>query len=307
MSLIHLYRHWPIMLATLFLGAIAGLVAAKLQPQRYVATMTISSVGPEDSSLTLGSSVPGGAGVLQALRGIAGSAAGAGGNGDFNYFIDLLRSDRTALRLLGDPVALRQLFPKEWDARTLSWHRPDGLLSSIKANYDDYFYGLGYVPPDVPRIKQQLGEVFGAQFDIETGSYLLSVKNQECAVARSILGTVFITTDRVLKSEKRLRFEENIASLRNQLVQLENVQMRSQIADAILAQYLRRIAAESRLPLAARILDGPGCPSRPTLPLPITYASVGAMLAFVLTLGWLTTRVWWRSGRMSDSTATELV
>jgi uncharacterized protein involved in exopolysaccharide biosynthesis len=292
MTLTHLLRQWPILLTALILGAAVGLIFAKLQTQRYVATMTISSVGPEDASVILGPSISGNSGVLRALRGISGGAgAGADGSGDFSYFIALLHSDRMARRLLDDPMTMRRLFPKEWDLRTRSWHRPSGFVSNIQAVYDQFFYSIKYIPPNVPRVKQRLDDIFNAQLDIETGSYRLSVKNQHCEVARSVLDAIFTTTDRVLKSEKQLRFNENINSLTEQL-KLDNIQARNQIVDAIVAQYLRRIAADSQLPIAARILDGPGCSSRPTLPLPIPYALAGALATFMLTLGYLAVAAW---------------
>jgi hypothetical protein len=292
--MMHLIRQWPILVAALSLGAVTGLLMAKAQTPRHVATMLISSVGPEDTALSLGPSIGGGSGVLQALRGITGSA-GAAGNTDFNYFIALMRSDRMASQLVKDDAVLQHLFPREWNTATRSWQRPDGLLQSIKASYLRFFFGMHYVPPDIERTKERLNEVFVSQLDIETGSYLLSVKDRQCAVAISLLGSIFSTTDRVLKNEKRIRFSENINSLRAELGQLENAELRSQIASALLAQYLRKIAAESRLPLAARVLDGPGCPPRPVLPVPLSYAAAGAIAAFALVLGWLAARQWRRN------------
>ena len=122
MSMMHLFRQWPILIAALVLGAVAGLLMAKAQPPRHVATMLISSVGPEDAALSLGPSIGGGSGVLQALRGITGSA-GAAGNTDFNYFIALMRSDRMASQLVKDDTVLQRLFPVSYTHLTLPTKR----------------------------------------------------------------------------------------------------------------------------------------------------------------------------------------
>ena len=124
MTLGYLLRRWPLLLGVLVIGIVAGLIAAKLQTKRYTATMTISSVGPEDLSLPLGSSITGGAGVLQALKGVTGGASASAGNSDYGYFIALLTSDRTARALLADPLVMHRLFPREWDDQNKRWHRP---------------------------------------------------------------------------------------------------------------------------------------------------------------------------------------
>ena len=171
----------------------------------------------------------------------------------------------------------------------------------MKEAYSRLFFDVGYIPPDTARLKERLADVFKAQLDIETGSHMLAFNNEHCDVARDLLGTLFATTDRVLKAEKQARFLENIASLRAQSAKVENIPMRSQLTDALLQQYLRQVAAQSRLPLAARVLDGPGCPSRPSLPQPIAYALAGGVLALVLAVGILAANVARRTSRTRDA------
>jgi hypothetical protein len=136
-------------------------------------------------------------------------------------------------------------------------------------------------------VKERLLGLIKVQFDIESGSHRVTARGPACDAAAETLQAVFVTADQVLKSEKRVRYGENSASLREQLVLPENAPMRSQIADALLQQYLRRIAAGSRLPLAARVIDGPGCPTRPALPQPIPYVIGGAVAGLILVFAWL--------------------
>jgi hypothetical protein len=115
------------------------------------------------------------------------------------------------------------------------------------------------------------------QFDIENNQHVVSVKSGSCATSRAIIQSVFSTADQVLKAEKSRRFIENVRYLETQVADQRNAALRSELANALVLQHLRQISSRSRLPLAVRVIDGPGCGPRPTLPLPVPYTLLGAL------------------------------
>jgi hypothetical protein len=274
MTLAQLFQRWPVLLGGLVLGGLIGLTVAAIQKPRFVANMTIASLGAGETVIPAGMSASG-SGVLQALRGITGANPAAMGEGDYVYFVALLSSDRTAQFLLQDQAFLRRLFPSEWDEASGLWRRAPGLLSPLSALYNRVFFGTGYIPPNVPRIKERLATIMSVQFDIENSQHILSVKSQSCATSRAIIQSVFSTADQILKTEKSRRFIENVRYLETQVADQRNAALRSELASALVLQHLRQISSRSRLPLAVRVIDGPGCGPRPTLPQPVPYALLG--------------------------------
>jgi hypothetical protein len=286
MTLMQILRRWRLFLCMLALGAIAGLLFAMVQTPRYVANMTISALGLSDAPIQTGLTT-GGTGVLQALKGIAGQGAGALGDGDYAYFIALLYSDRTVSQLINSQSFVESLFPDEWDVRNKRWRRAPGFVSRLSGLYISMFFSSSYAPPSVPRVKERLAKIMSVQFDLETNQHVISVRSPKCAVSRRIISTVFSTADNVLKAERSKRSVENITYLQTQIADQRNALLRSEIATALVLQYVRQISAQSKLPLAARVIDGPDCNPRPTLPQPISYAFLGAILGFVLTLAFV--------------------
>jgi hypothetical protein len=287
MTIAQFLKRWPLFLVAMAGGGLLGLLLAYVQQPRYVANMTIAALGPGDNAIQTGLPTSG-SGVLQALRGLSGSSSQFG-DGDYRYFIALLGSDRTAARLLKDPVFTHLVFDKEWDPQTRTWRRPDSALAPLAEWYGQAFFGRGYRAPDVPRLKERLNKLIAVQFDIENDQHIISAKGLTCARARLLVDTVFRTADSVVKAEKARRFSENVVSLRAQISDPRNDPLRTELASALVAQYLRQISVRSPMPLAARVIDGPQCAPRPVLPQPIPYAIAGAIfmlgLAIVWTLG----------------------
>jgi hypothetical protein len=286
MTLAYLLARWRLLLIFTCIGASTGLAIAWAQEPRYVASMTISSLGMGDAPMQVGIST-GGSGVLQALRGISGAGAASLGDGDYAYFISLLNSDRTARKLLRNAAFLKLLFPGEWNSDRQIWSREPTLLSNLSALYNSIFFRRGYIPPDTARVKERLGKVMSVQFDIETSQHVISVRSRSCATSRTILQTVFQDADSVIKSEKSTRYQENIAYLESKIAQPNNVPLREELTSALVLQYMRQISVSSTLPLAARVIDGPGCAPKPALPQPVPYTIVGMLVGLGVAFAYL--------------------
>src|SRR5690606_4344486 len=140
----------------------AGVLIAARETPHYVATMTISNIGPGEGSLPDGSTT----GVLQVLRGFAGTTPLSG---DYAYFVALLSSDRVAARLYRDEAFRRRLFASEWNAAARRWERPPGPMSDLKAWYGRTFFDKAYQPPDVQRMKERLTGGVKVRFDLTSG------------------------------------------------------------------------------------------------------------------------------------------
>lgn len=286
MTLADLLSRWRAFLAAAAIGLGAGLLVAIIQQPRFVANMTITSLGFGETAIQAG--IPtGGTGVLQALRGITGGANISSGDADYQYLVSLLMSDRTAQRLIANQEFLTTLFEPEWDKDNERWRRAPSLLSGAAALYNKVFFGQAYTAPNIPRIKERLAKVMAVQFDLETGQHIISVKSRSCQKSSIVAAAVFTAADSVLKVEKSRRFAENITYLQTQLFDQRNASLRDELASALIMQHLRQISSISNLPLAARIIDGPGCGPRPTLPQPVPYAILGAILGMAICLVWV--------------------
>lgn len=281
MTLYHLLRRWKLLVGLAMLGALIALIIAAVQKPRYVANMTISGLGAGESAIQTGLSGAG-SGVLQALKGISGGSAASLADGDYGYFISLLKSDRTAALLGKDTAALKLLFPSEWDAEHNVWQRPQGLLGTLKSVYSSTFFGAPYTAPDVPRIKERIADVMSIQFDIENNHHIISVKNSSCARAAELATKIFRSADNVIKDEKGRRYYENIAYLTSQLSDQRNAAFREGLSSSLVLQHFNQISTQSKLPLTVRVIDGPGCSPRPALPQPLAYLVLGAIAGLVL-------------------------
>jgi hypothetical protein len=146
-------------------------------------------------------------------------------------------------------------------------------------------------------------------FDLEHNTYNLRMKHKRCTVATSLLQKVFSTSDGVMKSEKRARYEQNIQLLKGELANPSNTSIRSEIANTLLNQQMRKIATESAFPIVARVIDGPGCDDRPDVPRPIPYTFGGAFAGLIAMLAFLAWQAWrqaeqpkdWRTTRHDSS------
>lgn len=282
MTLWHLLHRWKWLAATTIAGTLIAMVIAVVQKPRYVANMTISSLGFGESAIQAGIS-GGGTGVLQALKGITGGSAASLSDGDYGYFISLLTSDRTAELIQKDVTTLKLMFPSEWGGNTLGWRRPAGWTSGFKSIYNNLFFGAGYTAPNVPRIKERLDDIMSIRFDIENNHHIISVKSTTCSGASFLASKIFLSADQILKAEKASRYLENIDYLTAELDDQRNSALREELTSALLLQHMHQISARSQLPLAVRVIDGPGCGPRPALPQPFAYLLLGALAG--LTLG----------------------
>lgn len=283
MTLLFVLQRWKWLVLMMMLGSALALVIAATQKPRYIASMTISGLGLGETAIQAGLS-GGSSGVLQALRGITGAGAASLGDSDYGYFISLLNSDRTAELIAKDPQTLVFLFPTEWDEETRQWRRLPNWASGISALYDHVFFGQSYQPPNAARIKEKLEKIMSIGFDLESNQHNISVKGVSCNVARQIANKIFQSADAILKIEKARRYKENIAYLSDQLADPRNAALREDLSSALLLQHLRQISARSQLPLAVRVIDGPGCGPRPALPQPIAYVALGLLAGLIFGL-----------------------
>ncbi len=281
MTLLYLLRRWKWLVGSMIAGALIALVIALVQKPRYVASMTVSHLGMGESAIQTGIG-GGGSGVLQALKGFAGAGGASLADGDYGYFISLLGSDRTAALIQTDAPTLKLMFPSEWDQDSNSWRRPSGWTSGLKGFYNKLFFGAAYTAPNVSRIKERLADIMSIRFDIENDQHLISVKSATCTKASFLASRIFYAADKILKSEKGKRYEENIAYLTAQLNDQRNAPLREELASALLLQHLHQISARSQLPLAVRVIDGPSCGPRPALPQPFAYIVAGMFAGLAL-------------------------
>lgn len=292
MTLVDLIARWRVFMAAVLMGCLAGALAAVFQQPVYVAQMTISAVGIDETSVPPPSllGLGGGSSVLRAISGAAGRASFE--SSDIGYFVALLDSDRVVSKLIEQQEVTEELFPGEWDDVSRTWRRKPGLLSAVAATYRRVFYGVSYQQPNVARAKRALTKRFSVTFDLDSNTYTLRMKGKSCEVATSLMRRVFDTGDSVLKAEKRVRYSENVDLLMRQLANPPNTAIQSDIANALIAQQLRRITTESELPIAARVIDGPGCGDRPHLPQPVAYTFAGGLAGFMCVLAFFAWKAW---------------
>jgi uncharacterized protein involved in exopolysaccharide biosynthesis len=283
MTLLFLLKRWKWLACAMIAGSFVALVIAAVQKPRYIARMTISGLGQGDSAIQSGIG-SGSTGVLQALKGIAGSSGASLTDGDYGYFISLLASDRTAGLIKRDLPALKLLFPSEWRADGHRWRRSSSWSSGLKDTYNRVFFGTSYTAPDVSRIKERLKKIMQVRYDLENNQHIVSVQSTTCVSATWLASKIFHSADQILKAEKGRRYKENIDYLTTQLVDPRNGPLREELAGALLLQHLHQISARSQLPLAVRVIDGPGCEPRPAFPQPVAYLLVGALAGLAVGL-----------------------
>jgi hypothetical protein len=292
MTLDDILKHYRALIIVVAAGGLGGALMALVQSPTYVSAMTISAVSADEASIPSNSLVGaiGGSSVLRAIGGLTGARDVE--ESDFAYFVALLQSDRVLRKLIAKPEVAQELFKGEWDPETRTWHRKPGIVPALSALYKRMFFGLTYQPPNPARAKRVLARRFNVAFDLERNIYSLRMKHRQCGMATDLLKEVFNASDAVMKAEKRARYQQNIDLLQGELASPSNTSIRSEIANTLLNQQMRKIATESNFPIVARVIDGPGCEDRPYLPRPIPYTIGGALAGLVAMLAFLAWRAW---------------
>jgi hypothetical protein len=269
---LQILRGWRILTA----GGLAGLLLAVLllhvSMPRYSVSYRITAAEASTGNLArLG-------GGLAALAGVSLGQTSSGAS-PFDLYIEALTSVSTAEALARNATLMRAIFPDHWDASANQWSEPDDLR-----------YWLGRMAQKALGAPQQPWHRPGAA---ELHRFLeksiviirpgvrdspittVMIEHRDPQLARELLGQMDQTADEYVRLKSLERATQYSAYLTERLAQVDNAEVRADLAKVLVEQEKAVMMARSSVTFAAVVVSPIVSSLRPTSPNYLLVAVLG--------------------------------
>jgi uncharacterized protein involved in exopolysaccharide biosynthesis len=201
----------------------------------------------------------------------------------FGEFMTMLTSTEVAQIMVRDAAVLPAFFLGEWDAKAHAWRAHAGPIARVAGLLRRWLHFPPPQPPDAERLATYLRRHLVISTDSKTEITTLTLTQADPAFAERFLVKLCATADDILRQRSRVRLEKQVAYISHALQTVSNTDQRQALTSILSDTEKFAIMANSNLPFAAEILDGPSYSSVPSFPQPLIY-SIAVVIAG-LTLG----------------------
>jgi uncharacterized protein involved in exopolysaccharide biosynthesis len=265
------WRNRRIMLAFTFTGVAIAIVGAVVQPDMYVASVTISAVANSSNSNRYG-------GASQQVGGLA-SLVGLSLGNDTNKSESLavLQSELLTERYIRDNDLLPILYANSWESWASRWR----------------FWSTA--PPTLWKVSRQFERIRKIADDKKTGLTTLAITWKDPALAaRWANGLVKLTNDE-LRAKAVEESEKHIAYLTDQATKTDIAQVRTAIYTILESEIKNLMLAKGPGDFALRVLDPAIPPERKSWPMRFLWIIGGFLGGFFVALLFVFVRDTWRA------------
>jgi uncharacterized protein involved in exopolysaccharide biosynthesis len=282
--LLKLWSHRYLLVCLPVIVVLGAAVYLRFAVPQYTSEMRIAPVSAQQG---LSGGALAGLGNLSSLAGISiGKSSSAE---PFELYIEAMTSRGVAERLAVDPVVLRSVFEKEWDAERGAWRRPpepSGIKAALRG-----LIGLRTYPwraPDAVRLNEYLKEAVEVTREPKSPIVTASIDHPDPAFGALLLRKIDYAADRMVRERALRQAASYAAYLSRKLQTVQLAEHRQALAEAMSEQERSIMLAGSGVPYAANIIDGPVTSRFPTYPRPslvlVGAAVVGLVLGMLLAL-----------------------
>jgi len=254
--------NWKFVLVCGLIAMVAAWVAGRLMVPSYALDMVVKPVG------TTG---PSSSSALRALGVLQESPE----ESNLQELKLMLSSGQLADALMGEPKIAHQVFEREWDAKTGTWHQPQGLASLVKGWFLRMNGMPAWQPPTVERMRAYLRRRVSASTDRETGHLTVTYSYKDPQFARSFLLETYRISDEILRKQRREALDTYATYISRRVGGVTVEAYRAQLVSLLVDIERRRMLVESNTPFAGEILDPPVIPALPSSPQPLLLMIAG--------------------------------
>lgn len=289
-------RRWRRLLACSLAGLVLAALWLALSPARYSASLIVAPAAtllPDPTDRPTGV-----AGAVLVELGL-----GEVGGGEFNRFLDLLRTVEIARQLAELDGLMPALFPDQWDAADGAW-RPSPALGDRLDRLADRLTGRpGWTPPGPLDLARRIDRLLIDQPVGSSDLRRLTVRHPDREVALRLLAALHATTDAHLRALARHQSAGQIAYLQEQLDRTVRTDHRQALTALLTRQEQRSMLIHGEPAYAARIVDGPVAPARPDWPPPLPILALALALGLLVGFGWVLVEALTRRGAAPEPPA----
>ena len=197
----------------------------------------------------------------------------------FSLYLEGLKSLDVARELAKDPQVMHMIFAAEWDPSRQAYFEPRGPLTDVIRSTKSMLGVPNYVwqPPDAQQLQSYLSRNIQIIQNAKSPVVVLTYENKDPRFAANLLQKLHSAADNSLRGKARVRAEENVAFLNQELSQVTNIELRTSLASAQTEQVMQLMTASSSLAFAAEPFGKPIVSLRPTSPRPIILLIAGAV------------------------------
>jgi len=268
-------RRWGTVLLTIAMSCgVASLYMHAVTP-RYLVTMEITSVQTQRMS----------SGTLSALGSLANIDIGNGGSGSsFRILLNSLQSPIGAEQLMRNGNIIVGMFPDEWSIATKTWKPPAGQVSTLIRIIKSVlgFPAHKWTPPTDYAVYHFLQRNIVISQDAKSGVVTLQMQSSNSKFATTLLSTLVVTVDNLMRERLLARTAENIAFLNRRLNTVTVEDYRRALVQTLADQEKQRMLASGNSPYAAEILGNPVTSDAPVFPAGVPILIVAILLGTIL-------------------------
>ena len=272
-------RKWWV-LAALLAGLLIAVVVLETATYRYTASLKVTPVQANTSSL------PGGLSSLSALAGVS------IGRGDvvkpFILYVQTVKGRGVATALAQQPVTMHHIFAAQWDGAARRWHPAPSLTGGLTRSLLR-LVGVPvpeWHPPGAAEVQEWLEKRLGTQEDPKNGVATVTLADVDPVFATRVLTNIHQIADDLLRARTLQRTSNYIAYLQATLPTVTLVEHRQDLANILADQEKQRmIASATGSAFAAEPLGVVTVSDRPTTPdapLVLLGAAAGGLLVGLL-------------------------
>lgn len=269
-------------------SAVAGLIAASLY--LHVATYLYTA------ELTVLPVQSGGGGLASKLGSLSDIASLTGitlpqdqSSTQFQLYLEGVHTRTVADALAPRADLMKVLFKNQWDAKTNTWRRPEGILTPIKKALK-FLLGVPdypWQPPNGAQLQVYLEKEVTVTQVPQKPFVTIAYQNKDPAFAVKFLASLHEAVETRLRQKALSKSKQYIDYLTGKLRTVTVAEQRQAILNALNDQEKSMMAASSDAPFAAESFGAPSASFRPTSPVPIVVLAVGLLGGTVLAMGFI--------------------
>ncbi len=248
-------------IGAVLVGGVLAIVYLNIATPKYSAIMRVSAASS-------GGGLGGALGQLGGIAAMAGLDLGKGASSaasPFDLYLDKLRSHANAVEVARDPILMRHIFYKEWDATAGRWHAPDTLSYKLEQFLNDIAGRprIPYRPPGADELSEYLLEKVRITPPKPKDPPLTSIyfEDRDPVIAAMLLNKVHGFADDSVRRLSLRRAIENSRFLTSRLQTTQNLDQKMRLSEILLEQERQIMMASSNVSYAAT-------PSEPAVPSP---------------------------------------
>ena len=163
------------------------------------------------------------------------------------------------------------VFRTEWDVENKRWKTHKGNISSNIRNLIKKVLGMPIYAKQQPnkhRLLRFINENIVVSTDPNTRITTLSIQTNDIIMGKFLLEQIHLTADNILRLKKKVRTDENLKFLFDQLNKTTSMDLRETIIENISEQRKTKMLVETNLSFVAEPFGSVYSSERPTNPNP---------------------------------------